>query len=1396
MTLKRPATFIVALAFLLTLVAPSYAAKRDDTERTASENRDLSGQYYDEIFGDGDSYQVVSVTPTEANDGFLVAYIAEEATTLQITAVDEDTNQTILAESLPVPEGNGTVLFPASLDQFPQYYRVDAVLLGGGEAFTWYAHTRAYQQFLSMRPDDGSFDGRVILDYGQGFDGADNFAVVGEDVKVVYVDTLESVYDGGDEDSAALFSMTESACEGEYHFPVAENRETLNGLNSGDKVLVFPRNDVNDAKTFIVDSIESSATLLSEDALSEVTVIPAETETQLEEFFDFVRIHAEIEATEQDIDTSDADSDVEEIENDEAQLLGSYSKSASRTFSFNRNFSGVQVTDNFTLSATIRLSVDYYWLTLKSVSVSVSLNASNRFTVRANYGLTYQNQWYLGTIPAGNVSGVSFSIPVYITFYANLGASMNFTANQSAGASITATYSGGRYGCTTSKWASASKSLDIRGYTTVRLGVKASLQANISFIPLYMGVAGEVGAEIKGSMQNARTFSGELNVYLQPGFFIRWRNSYIVNRLWSISRSRISSLYFSRDAYYSISDLSGYTDSEIRELLEEYKDEGLAVTIETAEELRTFAEYVNAGKNTEEICFFLNLEEGVLNLNGTAWTPVGTTEFPFRGEFDGKGATIAGLTVSSDGDCAGLFGAIRGATVHDVNLSGASVAGKSYVGGIAGRVEDNSQIYDVSVSGQVKGSEEQIGAIVGRLEASSLLNSFSSASVSGTYAGGLVGTFTCNSVSGQLANCYSVGQVTSSGVCGGVCGQAEKTNDNQNSAESARRYPELGVKNCYYLQADGIPAIGATSQGVVSETWAITEAQVKGTASNAIGTSGYAAASALLDALNGWYQDYGALILDGEKTDGVPDGNSSDYYNRWYQETEKGAYPSFAAPEKTYPLTVYYVYADGSEVRPSTTLYLRLGERFDVDPYHIEGYTTNVDDGGYSGYMNPDPTKADYEWADADKESFTGIEYRIIYTPVSKYDGTGASLAGGSAKSGGVYEIASQADLSGLAAYVNAGGNTRGVTFEQTAEIAVSGALASIGSEAAPFRGSYRGNYLAVTGLSVPLFGATDGATLEALNLSANISAYSGNAGALAGRVKDSAVSDCQVNLTADVTGDYAGGLVGYAENSDINGCSVAGSVKGSASAGGLAGGFTGGCLRNSGSSASAEGAEAVGGLIGSLLSGSVENCYASGSVKGGSNAGGFAGNVSGGQIRNVYASGAVSGSARTGAAFGSLSNATVSGAHYLNAVNAPAVGAGNANGISSFAADATDALIAQLNDWVAATTSADYRIWVPVEDSGNAASSYPVLGGAFSGWLMNFRIANNQVTYRFDREKLGDGSVYIVAYSKAGKMLTLREVTQSGDGAVAVDESAAYAQCFVLDDAFCPLSAGIRTAD
>src|SRR5690606_23232082 len=69
------------------------------------------------------------------------------------------------------------------------------------------------------------------------------------------------------------------------------------------------------------------------------------------------------------------------------------------------------------------------------------------------------------------------------------------------------------------------------------------------------------------------------------------------------------------------------------------------------------------------------------------FVPVGHTDqaHSFQGSFDGRGHAISGLTIDRpDEDYAGLFGYTSGATIANVGLTGGSVTGDRYIGGLVG----------------------------------------------------------------------------------------------------------------------------------------------------------------------------------------------------------------------------------------------------------------------------------------------------------------------------------------------------------------------------------------------------------------------------------------------------------------------------------------------------------------------------------------------------------------------------------------------------------------------------------------------------------------------------------------------------------------------------------------
>ena len=84
-----------------------------------------------------------------------------------------------------------------------------------------------------------------------------------------------------------------------------------------------------------------------------------------------------------------------------------------------------------------------------------------------------------------------------------------------------------------------------------------------------------------------------------------------------------------------------------------------------------------------------------LDLSGRNWIPIGTTDRPFRGNFNGNNHTISNLTVNNpSGDYNGLFGYVKGVIlepggndpgcdyIRNFVVKHANVRGRNYSGGV------------------------------------------------------------------------------------------------------------------------------------------------------------------------------------------------------------------------------------------------------------------------------------------------------------------------------------------------------------------------------------------------------------------------------------------------------------------------------------------------------------------------------------------------------------------------------------------------------------------------------------------------------------------------------------------------------------------------------------------
>ncbi len=169
-----------------------------------------------------------------------------------------------------------------------------------------------------------------------------------------------------------------------------------------------------------------------------------------------------------------------------------------------------------------------------------------------------------------------------------------------------------------------------------------------------------------------------------------------------------------------------------------------------------------------------------LDLNGAEWTPVGTADAPFAGEFIGQGYTLSNFKLASGSENVGFFGYFTG-SVDRLNLKNVTIATTydtyCYIGSLVG-YSDHGTITDCSSTANIiaHAGYIKIGGLVGYNYCGEITNCYSSGQVSGSsvyycYIGGLVG----DSYQGNIANCYSnvVVKITpncDTGYAGGLVG--------------------------------------------------------------------------------------------------------------------------------------------------------------------------------------------------------------------------------------------------------------------------------------------------------------------------------------------------------------------------------------------------------------------------------------------------------------------------------------------------------------------------------------------------------------------------------------------------------------------------------------------------
>ena len=251
--------------------------------------------------------------------------------------------------------------------------------------------------------------------------------------------------------------------------------------------------------------------------------------------------------------------------------------------------------------------------------------------------------------------------------------------------------------------------------------------------------------------------------------------------------------------------------------------------ISNTDELYWFVGQVNRGGDASANAILtdnITVNTGVLDENKnlaskgdlTEWEPIGTSDVPYTGTFDGKGYTISGLYFNNPSESnVGLFGYIEangkisnvgvldsyfkfdmlGGGVCGTNNGGelqncsnsSTVIGIRIAGGVCGTTYSGGTIKNCKNTGYVKGTSGFAGGVCGYNSGTSIINCFNEGTVEGE---GCVGGVCGINQEGTIKSCYNTGSVHGpDNFAGGVCGI------NQN------------VTNyCYYLSGTATCGIG------------------------------------------------------------------------------------------------------------------------------------------------------------------------------------------------------------------------------------------------------------------------------------------------------------------------------------------------------------------------------------------------------------------------------------------------------------------------------------------------------------------------------------------------------------------------------------------------------------
>ena len=607
-------------------------------------------------------------------------------------------------------------------------------------------------------------------------------------------------------------------------------------------------------------------------------------------------------------------------------------------------------------------------------------------------------------------------------------------------------------------------------------------------------------------------------------------------------------------------------------------------------------------------------EGGAYWNNGKGWTPIGNTNEPFIGNFNGNAHAIRGLFVnvnSQDIDRVGLFGYLKQGKISSLGLEDSYISAQSAcaLGGIVGRVENATVTGCYNTSRIVGGT--RTGGIVGFSNNGTIIGCYNTGRISSSYyndgmAGGIAGWVWA----GKVEDCYNVGSVGCGVWAGGIAGYITDVSG-------------YAVKNCYN--------VGKISSG-----------QYAG------GISGYAWYGFLVNCyyLNNMSKGVGNGI-DQSVSVTIPQMtlqttfSSFDFGSGWTMEGHADyLYPELRGKDMVVrPVSHDFAGGNGTSYNPYQ---IGTKEQFNRVRNH-----PNAD---FVLINNIEFTESDFSEGGAFYNGGAGfVPFGTESTPFSgMLDGNGYSVIG-------LYQhISGSSHISygGLCGYTNFSTIQNldlkecSISISTLGSSSYAGGIAGYMNEGLIIGCNVAGN---IGGEPVADIGGIAGSTNRGeICRCRNEAIISGShsTGGIAGSISITKINDCK-NLSSISGGDYVGGIVGSdGYRGEVSNCINLGKVTGRSRIGGIIGSISYGTVTNCQNEAyitgDHEGFYYSGGIVGYANLGFIKYCRNLGNVN--CSLEGYAGGIAGetgGTTETCYNSGDISGGAFVGGIVGFIHNNT-----------------------------------------------------------------------------------------------------------------------------------------------------------